>query len=266
MRTRVVLAAIVCALAALVPASASAISYGEADAGRHPNVGSFMEPYTDPDTGQSGLYQTCTGTLISDRVVVTASHCFFGVEQGKEFFTLDQVIDANQDGWIDPGVQRMTGRMVLDPNYVDTTHETNPYDVAVFILNDPVTGVTPAKLPTKNLLADKAVERRTFTTVGYGTTRESRKKSQQAFGIGWEREMATQHFRTLTKAWVKFTMNQATGNGGTCYGDSGGPHFLGDVITAVTVGGDAMCKSTDTDYRLDTSYARSFLKDYVSVP
>ena len=253
-------------VAALLPSSASAIVYGQADGGRHPNVGSFMEPSADPDTGQSGLVQTCTGTLVSPRVVVTAAHCFFGVDQGDEFFTLDPVIDADQDGWIDPSVHRMTGRMVLDPNYRDTTHESNPYDLAVFVLDDPVSGVTPAQLPTKSLLATKSVQRQAFVAVGYGTTRESRKKSEQAFGVGWRREMATQHFQSLTKAWVKFTMNQATGNGGTCYGDSGGPHFLGQVITAVTVSGDSMCKSTDVDYRLDTRFAREFLRQYVDVP
>jgi hypothetical protein len=48
----------------------------------------------------------------------------------------------------------------------------------------------------------------------------------------------------------------STGSGGTCYGDSGGPHFLGGVesnlIVSITVTGDAMCRATDKTYRLDT--------------
>jgi len=36
-------------------------------------------------------------------------------------------------------------------------------------------------------------------------------------------------------------------DGGTCYGDSGGPHFLGDSnkIVSLTVTGDAWCRATD---------------------
>jgi secreted trypsin-like serine protease len=49
------------------------------------------------------------------------------------------------------------------------------------------------------------------------------------------------------------------GDGGTCYGDSGGPHFLGGVesnlIVSVTVTGDAMCRASDKTYRIDTPWA-----------
>jgi len=41
---------------------------------------------------------------------------------------------------------------------------------------------------------------------------------------------------------------------------------VGAVEADVTVTGDATCKSTDIDYRLDTQAARSFLKDYVTLP
>ena len=36
-------------------------------------------------------------------------------------------------------------------------------------------------------------------------------------------------------------------DGGTCYGDSGGPHFLGDSnkVASLTVTGDAWCRATD---------------------
>ncbi len=67
-------------------------------------------------------------------------------------------------------------------------------------------------------------------------------------------------------------MNLATGNGGTCYGDSGGPHFLHqdgletNIVVAVTVTGDANCKATDKDYRVDTVAARTFLSEFVSLP
>jgi hypothetical protein len=63
-------------------------------------------------------------------------------------------------------------------------------------------------------------------------------------------------------------MNPATGNGGTCYGDSGGPNFLGDtdVIAAITITGDSVCRSTNVVYRLDTESARAFLRQYVTLP
>lgn len=67
-------------------------------------------------------------------------------------------------------------------------------------------------------------------------------------------------------------MNPSTGNGGTCYGDSGGPHFLGagssetTTIVSITVTGDRFCRATDKTYRLDTASALSFLSEFVSIP
>jgi secreted trypsin-like serine protease len=87
-----------------------------------------------------------------------------------------------------------------------------------------------------------------------------------------DRNRADQEFLSLTKAWLTNSMNLATGNGGTCYGDSGGPHFIHldgvetNIVVSVTVTGDANCKATDKTYRVDTEAARSFLSDYVSLP
>ena len=49
-----------------------------------------------------------------------------------------------------------------------------------------------------------------------------------------------------------------------------GPNFL-DVkgtrtIVAITITGDAVCRSTNVDYRLDTPSARAFLAPYVTLP
>jgi len=67
-------------------------------------------------------------------------------------------------------------------------------------------------------------------------------------------------------------MNPTLGDGGTCYGDSGGPNFLGagatetNTLAATTITGDFMCRATNVVYRLDTESARSFLGQYVDLP
>jgi hypothetical protein len=54
------------------------------------------------------------------------------------------------------------------------------------------------------------------------------------------------------------SMNPALGDGGTCYGDSVGPNFLGGgstetkIVAGTTITGDFMCRATKVDYRLDT--------------
>jgi hypothetical protein len=64
----------------------------------------------------------------------------------------------------------------------------------------------------------------------------------------------------------------ARGDGGTCYGDSGGPNCLGagatetNIVAATTITGDFMCCATNVDYRLDTPSARGFLGQYVTLP
>jgi hypothetical protein len=63
-------------------------------------------------------------------------------------------------------------------------------------------------------------------------------------------------------------MNPAKGDGGTCYGDSGGPNFLGttDILAATTITGDSVCRATNVTYRLDTAPARAFLGQLVTLP
>ena len=66
-------------------------------------------------------------------------------------------------------------------------------------------------------------------------------------------------------SWVTLSMNPSTGNGGTCYGDSGGPHFNADgEVVSVTVTGDRWCRSTDKTYRIDTTDAQDFLAPFLA--
>jgi len=73
-------------------------------------------------------------------------------------------------------------------------------------------------------------------------------------------------------SWLRISQNASTGNGGTCYGDSGGPNFLGagagetNIVAATTITGDTACRSTNVDYRLDSPSARAFLSQFVALP
>jgi secreted trypsin-like serine protease len=250
---------------------AQAIVYGEPDGDRHPNVGAIVADWREP-----GVLETfCSGTLISPTVFLTASHCTdglagFGVEEDEVFVSFDPVFDADTST-LYPGTYH------TNPAYgEDFGPMSDPHDVAVIVLDQPILDIVPASLPTAGLLdemkADHALKDAEFTPVGYGAIRESRKKGFDGILPNNERRMATQGYLSLTDAWLTLAMNEANGNGGTCYGDSGGPHFLGagesetDIVVSITVTGDAVCKATDKTYRMDTESARTFLDDFVDVP
>ena len=118
------------------------------------------------------------------------------------------------------------------------------------------------------------VDKRTarFTAVGYGAVRDDKTKGPASLGGESRRKLTTQDMLSLRKAWVLFSMNPSTGNGGTCFGDSGGPHFLGAgssetrIVVALTVTGDRYCRATDEDYRVDIPQARAFLDEFLTLP
>ena len=244
---------------------AGAITFGTNDGGRHPNVGSLVGVL--PDVGP---VQWCSGTLISPTVRLTASHCFAGADDIDFFVTFAEVIDANQDGVVDAGVPLLTETRHMNPLHA-SGGGNDTFDVAVFVLDTRQT-MDPASLPRAGTLSTKSAKASGYTAVGYGTVRDSKRKGQHALADGTRRKFVTQTVNSVVKNWVTFSMNRSTGNGGTCYGDSGGPHFRGtgagesDVVVALTVTGDRWCRATDKAYRLDTPSARAFLGQFVSLP
>ncbi|OGN93639.1 MAG: hypothetical protein A2Z71_02120 [Chloroflexi bacterium RBG_13_50_21] len=248
---------------------AQAISYGEFDDNGHPNVGSIVVRL------EGELYQWCSGTLISPTVFLTASHCTA---------PLDGVVAANPSAEVlvtfDPSISAegtfYTGDWFTNPNYGQGHGYSDPGDVAVIVLDEAPDGIIPASLPTAGLLdelkAQHILGEVLFTAVGYGTVRDTNHGGWQPIMDNVDRNRADQEFLSLTNAWLTNSMNFATGNGGTCYGDSGGPHFIhldgieSNIVASVTVTGDAQCKATDKTYRVDTASARSFLGEFVTLP
>ena len=123
------------------------------------------------------------------------------------------------------------------------------------------------RLPEANSLSNLSGSQQ-FTPVGYGAYEVTKGPGGHQYLYNDVRGVATGTLNTTTQSWLKISMNPSHGDGGTCYGDSGGPNFLGtsDVIAATTITGDAVCRSTNVTYRLDTESARSFLSQYVALP
>jgi hypothetical protein len=256
-----VAAMIIVALLIVLP-MAQAITFGQPDGNGHPNVGAMI--VEEPD-GEKYLY--CSGTLIAPDVFLTAAHCTaaadaYGAQPHDAYVTFDPVWDEN--------ATLHRGTYHLNPNYGHDMHDL--HDVAVITLDEPIYDIEPAILPTAALLGDmkraKELKRHKFVTVGYGTLREYKTRGPHVLGTYGERYFAEQTFLALKPYWLQISMNPSTGNGGTCYGDSGGPHFLGDsdMVVSVTVTGDAWCRATDVTYRLDTDSARSYLGQFVDLP
>ena len=251
MRRGFVAVVITCGVLLLVAGPSGAITGGSTDGGQHPNVGGLVAQVAYSD----GTWLYCSGTLISSTVFLTAAHCGSDGQQVRVSFS-----SAYHDGdKVYDGVFRP------DPNYGQA--QSDPHDIAVVTLAKAVKGITPARLPGAGTLSDLP-SNQTFTSVGYGAYAVQKGPGGQSYLYNDVRMVATGTLNATNPSWLRISQNPATGNGGTCYGDSGGPNFLGttNVIAATTITGDTNCRSTNVDYRLDTASARSFLAGFAPLP
>ncbi len=249
--------ALAAALAA-VGGSARAITGGTIDNGTHPEVGALLADFGD------GLDVLCSGTLISPTVFLTASHCTaylaqVGIAPDDVYVTFDPSWDPAKPG------NSYRGTYHTNPLF-GKGGQNDPHDIAVVVLDKQIDDITPARLPTAGLLGRLPLRSSRFTAVGYGDVRDTKKGGPHAISYDGQRRYVSQGFLSLQPAWLTLSMNPSTGSGGGCYGDSGGPHFYGDAssndLVAITITGDAQCRATDKDYRLDTPSATSFLSQF----
>jgi V8-like Glu-specific endopeptidase len=240
----------------VLAAAAGAITYGVPDREGHPEVGALLaqQAYSD------GTWETCTGTLISSTVFLTAAHCDEGVTQVS--VTFETSYDPKK-GTTYPGT------WIADPQYSQS--QSDPHDLAVVVLDKPVKGIEPAQLPAAGSLSNLSGDQK-FTSVGYGAQSITNGPGGQTFHYADIRYVSSGTLNSINPSWLRISQNPSTGNGGTCYGDSGGPNFLGAgstetrILAATTITGDTPCRSTNVDYRLDTASARAFLGRFVTLP
>jgi V8-like Glu-specific endopeptidase len=238
--------------AAGVTSAAFAITNGGPDGSGHPEVGALLAPHAFSD----GTWEECSGTLISPTVFLTAAHCDEGVS--RVAVTFDSIYNASTG-------KTYWGTWHANPNYNQA--QSDPGDVAVVVLDKPVKGITPARLPRLGAL-DSLQVGDGITSVGYGAQSVTFGAGGPNFHYADVRYVATGSVNAMNAAWIRASMNPSTGDGGTCYGDSGGPNFLGagasetNIVAGTTITGDFVCRATNVDYRMDTFVAQSFLAQY----
>ncbi len=242
-------AALSCAAALTV----LAITYGQPDGNRHPEVGALVGTFS------SGTFPYCSGTLISPTVFVTAAHCDIGTQ--TVYVTFDTKYTSK--------AKLYSGIFHADPLY--NWAQDDPHDIAVVVFDRPITNVVPARLPKAGQLDALSVNQK-FTVVGYGGQEPVNQPGGPVIAYLDTREYSTESLDAVNPTWLRLSQNQATGDGGACYGDSGGPNFLGagaaetNIVAATTITGDALCKATNVVYRTDTESARNFLSAFVTLP
>lgn len=261
----------------LAPSIVRAIVYGFVDTNNvFTNTGAFI--VKSPTTGN--IFPICSGTLISPTVFLTASHCTAFFEQDlaprgyTAFVSFDNPIPfgdlTSQHTKLIP-----VSQVVTNPGFNQT--QSDPGDIAVLLVQERDThGITPATLPSAGLFdqlsAQNGLQNAVFTPVGYGLQNRVTGGGPPFFQDRnpVPRMFAFSGFNSLGQAFLRLSQNPSTGNGGTCFGDSGGPNFFNHngtrLLAAITITGDAVCRSTNVTYRLDTASSRNFLAPYVTLP
>ena len=248
--------AVIIGLLVIVPSPAIAITDGTPDtSNRFPFVG--LLAFRDAD----GEYMhRCSGTLLTPTVVLTASHCTDGTSIVHAYFSF-QVPDDFRENPV--GV---LGTPHTNPLYNPNTLDN---DASVVVLSTPVSLGTYPVLPHEGLLSElKAaheIQDDVFANVGYGVLNGS---PPPILLDNEDRWYSTSPYGGLTQNNLHLQGNhQATGQGGTCFGDSGGPHFWEDslILVSVTSWGDAICHSLDMTQRTDIPSVLDWLREEFGV-
>jgi hypothetical protein len=247
---RTVLAILIAALTlvAVTASPAAAITGGQPDGNRHPNVGVIV-------FYESGGRFRCSATLISPTILITAAHCTADTV-GSTLVSFDSVIAEQPPspfpvaadpsvGYTPEEIQAagyLSGTPIAHPDYSNFTDLANWNDVGVIVLDEPVTNIAPATLAPLNYLdayAPPVLSRTLFTVVGYGTEvgkPVSGPQKPQPLSYPLIRRYTTSPGQKLTPQILQLNgnPNDVRGGGGTCFGDSGGPVFLNGYLVAVT--------------------------------
>ena len=252
-RSASLIAVLAMALLTAGVAPAGAVTDGELDGDRHPYVGLMVAQDEDGDA----LWR-CSGTLLSSRLFLTAGHCTESPAAHVEiWFDADVESGIPANGY--PSTGDVGGTPYTHPQYDPDAFYR--YDLGVVVLDEafpmPEYGVLPELDQLDSLHPRRGHKDTTFTAVGYGL--------QESFPDAASWKENNQRVRMVAYPKLLQINTGLTGDGslllsnnahtgGTCFGDSGGPNFLGssNVVAGVTSFGlNGTCGGTGGVYRVD---------------
>lgn len=284
MRRKLVAAA---AAAVMVVGSATAAEAitrgGEPDAGEHPYVG-VMVAYHEVDvkddagnvvgTDWERLWR-CSGTLLSDAAFLTAGHCTEPPAERVEIWFGDTQADVESAGYEAYGAGEASGTPVTHPAYDPDAFFM--HDLGLVVLDDPKVienedGHSYGELPEVGVWDEMATKRgrkdTTVEAVGYGLQRINPQFVEAAVDKRKADLMLVDVKGTAgIPAGTSVTLSGDAARGGTCFGDSGGPLFLGtdsNVVGAVTSFGlNGNCAGIGGGYRIDNQSDLDWINGYL---
>lgn len=253
------------AILAIVASPVAAVTYGDLDGEGHPYVGLMIAQ----DANGNPLWR-CSGTLLSPTIFLTAGHCTDAPAAHVEIW-----FDADVESGIPGNGYPFNGDVGGTP-YTHPQYDPNAffrYDLGVVVLDAPVVMSAYGALPTLDVLDSMATRRGlqnvTFTAVGYGLQRinpvfvEAERVRMVA-----EPHLLQINVPGFTGDFSLLLSNNAS-TGGTCFGDSGGPNFIGDSnvvggVTSFAINGN--CAGTGGVYRVDRADDLAWLATFGIVP
>jgi secreted trypsin-like serine protease len=248
--------------------SAGAITDGELDGEGHPHVVLLLM-----EIGGAPAFR-CSGTLLSATVLLTAGHCtndFPGEPySGMRVFTESDVQNGDNN------------YPFAGPNSVEAVswaahplYETAPFfvhDVGVVILEEPGVvldeyGTLPSVNQFDSFKTKRGLQDVTFTSVGYGLQQINPVfiQSQKIRMVAYPHLIQINVPGFTGDFSMLLSNNHSTG--GTCFGDSGGPNFLGDsnVVAGITSFGiNGNCAGTGGVFRTDRQDVLDFVNGYLN--
>jgi hypothetical protein len=214
----------------------------------------------------------CSGSLLTDRVFLTAGHCTDigeGAASARVYFEQDAGANYDPATGVDPvsgypETGGITAHTLYSYGFDNFAGFPNTLDAGLVILDAPVQTVYPnidtyASLAAAGTLDSYGTGRdATVTVSGYGLTYTNPAKT-----ISYRSRLMADTFivNLVSHNTAGFNVQLATNpggdRGGTCFGDSGGPVLLDDSDVVVAVNSYVLgqrtttCKATAFAYRTD---------------
>ena len=268
MRKTVTTVALASALVLAGGTAAQAITGNFTDDHEHEYVGLavFFDAQGEPS-------HRCSGSLLTDRVFLTAGHCVTLDDEGtvatsaRVYFEQDVAADVDEY----PTGGGVVSTAIYDYGYRGLDEIPESKDAGVLVLDQSVEDVydieryaslaTAGYLDTyKNAHPGNSA---TTTISGYGVQESNGSQTKQ---VAYRERLTAESFiigLNGTNAGgynVKLSTNPGNGRGGTCFGDSGGPVLVGDTVTAVnSFVMNGACAGTGFGYRVDQQPVIDFI-------